>query len=240
MATVSLQEFSPRIDPAYCLQRTGAGARVIRIASWRWDARVLVLMGEGESVKVGFIQTCNYSRVACKTLYKNHVVQHAGPLSDRIAGAHPPWYESSAEPTLAGVSPEVGSPGSRVIQAKMTDTPRLEVPRSIDGELVLEVVVLKRFSTWLAACISGREWVTLAATEQEIGCRLKIDPFDKKAPATSNFSPQRPSILISHTAPYPAIPQQAFVQTTISSLPYSAVLRHRKPKTQNERAGVPE
>jgi hypothetical protein len=240
MATVRLEEFSPRIDHATFIAEPREEDVAVRIASWQWAARVAVQTETGESVKVGFIQTSDQTRLLIKTMSRKREEIFPGPRSDRYRNSYAPWYESSSSPVAAGVSPEVRSAGSTTVTAQMVDMPRTEVPWKFDGEYVTEVIDFKKLSTWLAACITDKDrkvrWVTLAATTQEIGCRLRIHPFD--GPSVTCLG--GPSILISHGAPFPRIPHQAFLDATISQITPQVIWRPRKPVEKRRKAWPPE
>jgi hypothetical protein len=193
----------------------------VHTVDWRGEAKVKVNEPTaGRQFKVGFIQVVKAYDI--RVTYANTFVDAklpSLPMCDTDPATDAPWYEASAVPVGAGVSPELISPVNRVVIPRMYDRPSGAFDWDYSpGNPVSEFRRKQTFQTWLVvketAPPAQPTYTTLYCFSFSIDQLVRFDltkPVGQRCKVEIGASSQAGCPTTYNIAPFPKIPSQAFV-----------------------------
>jgi hypothetical protein len=227
--------FAPKYTVSTSVTESANGFTVHTV-DWTGNAKVRVTgLNAGQSVKVGFIQVVKAYSI--KIEYQGAFVEWklpSTPMCDTDPAADAPWYEASAVPVPAGVSPVVtgATPvAGTVATAAIYDRPSLPISWTdaagvAPNNKAVRVRRKQQFQTWLVAHdqalpLNAANLTVLYAFSYSIDQVVSVSfakangtptPVGQRCKVELGASTQASKPTTYSTAPFPTIPAAAFVQ----------------------------
>jgi hypothetical protein len=210
--------------PSYTLNtKVDETANGYSVHGVNWTAKAKVRLNDQSNhrFKIGFIQVVKAYEIRAD--YQRSILDYklpSTPMCDTDPATDAPWYEASAVKIPAGFSPEVTAPCNQIFEPEMGDHPSAPFlwADNFDGNANPAQRFRRKqtFQTWLVVNDQNAQtFETLYCFSYSIDQVVSIDPskaLGQRCKVEVGASSAAASPTTYSTAPFPKIPQQAWIQ----------------------------